>query len=746
MSEHTDWQFAVEIHPPNWCFPAGPTWLAGWIFGGEDRFVTDLRGWLDDRPCLGIHGMPRPGRDEKFLTRPGPPFCGFVLLLQPHRGAKSLRLEVRDAAGRWTEFFHTAIVAPDNAPARVPPPPVSAQLDVWIADLLRLRGQRPPEQSIAALADELVSAALAEPLNSLPNPPFHGALEAPLAVGQIRYGRLSVTGWLAHRTGKIVKLTALTDAMQESVLSHGMPRTGVDAIFADLPGHSHSQFAGLVDLTPNQSAPVLLKIFAALDDGTQHLVFAQRFTPRVVAGAGAPVPPFSRLTFARAVWALLRSARRHGIAGGVFTTGRLALAVAWRAYAAEAPRVAPQTARGPRAAVAAPAAKPLGVLIATHNLNPEGAPWFILEYARHLAAQPGWRVRVIAPEDGPLREKFTAAGLAVEVVDVRAVLAAKTLPEFETAVAQLAATVDWSDVDLVVANTMVSFWAVHLARLARLPALLYIHESAPIRQFFSSLLAPALLPAVATAFGAARRVVFIAAASRAVFSRLERGNNFRSLPSWIDVAGIRQFIVANDPEALRDRHGLPRDAVIFANIGSVCERKGQRVFIRAVAGLQAQLATANQPGPLLRFLMVGARPSLYLDELRHDIAQLGLADIVIIDEVPGTYDYYRLADIFVCSSFEESFPRVLLEAAAFALPIVSTNVNGITEMLAPDDAWLVPSGDALALAGAMEQALRAHLAGDRTRAQRAHDTVTARFAAAQSLPLHRAMASEAAAN
>ena len=743
MSGSTDWQFAVEIHPPEWRFAVGPSWLAGWIFGGEGRLVTDLRGWIDDRPCLGIHGMPRPGLDEKFLTRPGPPYCGFVLLLQPHRGAKLLRLEVRDAAGRWTEFFRTHIVAADDAPARVAPAPVSVHLDVWIADLLRLRAQRPAEQSFAALADELVSGALAEPLNSLPNPPFHGALEAPLTVGKIRYGRLSVTGWLAHRTGKIVQLTALTDAVQESVLSLGMPRTGVDAIFADLPGHRLSQFAGLVDLPPNQSAPVLLKIFAELDDGTKHLVFAQRFTPRVVAGAGAPMPPFSRLTFARTAWALLRSARRHGLGFGDMVAARRALTAAWRTFAAEAPLVTPRVAALRHAVT--PPAKPLGVLIVTHNLNPEGAPWFILEYARHLAAQPGWRVRVISPEDGPLREKFAATGLAVEVIDVRAVLAAQTMPEFETAVAQLAATVDWSGVDLVVANTMVSFWAVHLARLARRPALFYIHESAPIRQFFSTLLTPALVPAVEAAFGAARRVVFIAAASRAVFSRLERATNFRSLPSWIDVAGIRQFSATHDPAALRDRHGFPRAAVIFANIGSVCERKGQRVFIRAVAALQARFAAAHHPAPSMRFLMVGARPSLYLDELRHDIAHLGLSDIVIIDEVPGTYDYYRLADIFVCSSFEESFPRVLLEAAAFALPIVSTNVNGIPEMLAPDDAWLVPPGDALALAGAMEQALHAHLAGDRARAQRAHASVTARFAAARSLPLHRAMANEAAA-
>jgi glycosyltransferase involved in cell wall biosynthesis len=429
---------------------------------------------------------------------------------------------------------------------------------------------------------------------------------------------------------------------------------------------------------------------------------------------------------------------------GGFAPARAALRAAWQTYTAEAPLASRGSRRPPPPVAPATNIRPLGVLIATHNLNLEGAPWFVYEYACHLAAQPGWRVRVISSTDGPLREKFTAAGLAVEVLDLQSALAAGTPEEFDRTLVALAARPDWADIDLVVANTMVSFWAVHLARRAGKPALLYIHESAPVRRFFAPLLAPALLPLVEAAFGLARRVVFIAAASQPVYARLERHGNFRYLPSWIDVASIRRFAAAHDAAELRRRHNLPRDAVVFANVGSVCERKGQHVFVRAIARLHEELAAAGQPVPTLQFLMIGARPGPYLDALRHDIARLRLSNVIIIDEVPSTYEYYRLADLFVCSSFEEAFPRVLLEAAAFSLPIVSTNVNGITDMLAPDEAWLVPPGDAGALAGAMREALAAHLAGDRTRARRAHDTVAARFAAEQSLPLHLAMATEAA--
>ncbi|MEO6874091.1 MAG: hypothetical protein ABI222_04650, partial [Opitutaceae bacterium] len=330
------WQSAVEVHPANWQFPIGKSWIAGWIWAGEHQFATDLRAWLDGRPILGLHGLPKPGLDEKFLQRPGPPYSGFVVQLEPHRGARELRLEVRDPSGHWHEFFRTAITVDPAAPPATVPAPLASRLVTLMPELLRLQMQR-PRQAIAALADEVISSALAEPLNSLPVPPFHGALEEPKDTGWLRYGRLSVTGWLAHRTAKIIRLTALADAVQESTLLHGLPRTDVGDVFADLPGRERSQFVGHVDLPANQSSPALLKIYAELANGEKHLVFAQRFRPQVIAGADIPLPPLSRRTFARAAWALRRAARRHAVPAGTMAQLLAATRAAWSDYRAEAP-------------------------------------------------------------------------------------------------------------------------------------------------------------------------------------------------------------------------------------------------------------------------------------------------------------------------------------------------------------------------------------------------------------------------
>ena len=43
--------------------------------------------------------------------------------------------------------------------------------------------------------------------------------------------------------------------------------------------------------------------------------------------------------------------------------------------------------------------------------------------------------------------------------------------------------------------------------------------------------------------------------------------------------------------------------------------------------------------------------------------------------------YYRAADIFVLPSFSEAFPLTLLEAGAAGLPIVATDVGGVSDIL-----------------------------------------------------------------
>lgn len=729
------WKLALEVHPTDWKFPSGITWLAGWLWSPQNRVTTDLRAWVDGRCFLANWGLPKPGLDEVWLKRPGPPFLGFTLPLEPHAGASLLRLEVRDQTQQWTEIYRTAISVSAEAPGCPPPPAFPQLLPALLNPLLCLQGQRPATPP-AALADELVSGALAEPRNSLPNPPFFGALEAPRDLGWIRYGRLSITGWLAHRHHRITRLTALVDPLQEGALLYGLKRTDVAGEFSELPGRETSAFVGHVDLPADTPVPVLLKVFAELDNGEKHFVFGQRFAPRVIAGAETALPPRSLRKFLDAARTLRASAQRHGLPLGAWSALLPALRTAWSAYAREAPARAGQTCLASEPTTVKNPAAPLRVMVVTHNLNFEGAPWFIFELARHLAAQPGLTVRIVSPQDGPLREVFAKAGMVVDVVDLSPALAAESAPEFKSRLHTATAGLPWAATDLVIANTMVSFWAVHAARAARKPSLLYVHESSAVHRFFKPSLAEALFPVVEEAFRQADRVVFTADSSRRVFTHLGDRKNFSLLPSWVDAGRVDAFAAACRPADLRRKHGLDPHAVLVVNIGSVCERKGQHIFIQAVDLLKEELGRLH-PGRNIQFLMVGARPGLFLETLKEEISRLGLGELArFVPETGEIFDFYHLADIFVCTSFEESFPRVLLESAAFRRLIVSTNVNGIAEMIGPDEAWLVPPGDRYRLADALKSALAAHFAGDQSRPEKARAAVLRKYHEANSLPRH----------
>jgi glycosyltransferase involved in cell wall biosynthesis len=58
-------------------------------------------------------------------------------------------------------------------------------------------------------------------------------------------------------------------------------------------------------------------------------------------------------------------------------------------------------------------------------------------------------------------------------------------------------------------------------------------------------------------------------------------------------------------------------------------------------------------------------------------------NVIFLGDVPNfeIQSFYQTADIFINPTFAEGFPRVLLEAMACGLPIVTTDAGGIGDIL-----------------------------------------------------------------
>ncbi|MDP6344223.1 MAG: glycosyltransferase, partial [Alphaproteobacteria bacterium] len=98
----------------------------------------------------------------------------------------------------------------------------------------------------------------------------------------------------------------------------------------------------------------------------------------------------------------------------------------------------------------------------------------------------------------------------------------------------------------------------------------------------------------------------------------------------------------------------------------------------------------------------------YRAELERLADRLQLNEVVrLVDHCRDMPAAYMLADVVVSASTDpEGFGRVAVEAQAMGRPVIATDHGGARETVRPGETgWLVPPGDARALAAALDQAL-----------------------------------------
>lgn len=725
----------LHFDPPRPGLIGGPL-LQGWLVPKPGWHYTDVRVVSDGVIFPGVHGIPRRDLAEYFKSDQPCLLAGFSIRLPLPEGRHRLILEGCTLDGTWEplDSLERDVGAAEARPA----PEARTALDAAVVgEVLRVLLRRLADDRVtpSAGAAAIISETPARHHLQHPPRPFHGHLDHPQIWSSSVFGRVPITGWIFHENLPIRRMLATTDLQAVQNLKYGRA-TPFLAGRPDAPAHAAlAGYDGFLDVPAQLPRPVTVRVYAELEDGSWHLGSVARFTATDHEFAKQPFAPFSALTFWRAWREIIRAIgeRDWGLPAGA--DYRQTLWTLWREYSALAPRRVPARPlpAGPR-----PASEKYTVIhLITHNLNHEGAPLFLLEYAQSLRREHAVDLTVTSDREGPLRRDFEALGATVHVVDTRPLFESKNAAGLRRALQVLGRTVDLAASGLVVVNTLSSWWGVHLARQAGLPVLFYIHESTPPRTFFQRLLPPPTLAVIEESFRLADRVSFLTATTQRYYAGLSDGTNYCLTPGWIDLAGIDRFRAAHSRDELRARLGLRPDQRLVINVGTVCERKGQHMFARAVDLLWR---TAPELAAAAEFLMIGGRDTSYDRDLAEFLAELKRPNLRIIPGTGEVYPYYGAADLFVCSSYEESFPRVILEAMAFGLPIVSTGVHGIPEIIRADrEALLVPSGDTAALASALRHLLATPATG-RALAQQARARVAAEFDRRLILPRHLALA------
>lgn len=144
----------------------------------------------------------------------------------------------------------------------------------------------------------------------------------------------------------------------------------------------------------------------------------------------------------------------------------------------------------------------------------------------------------------------------------------------------------------------------------------------------------------------------------------------------------------------------PRQLVF---VGANWRRKGLDVLFRAIALLRKHKFE-------MQLQVLGIAPKSINNEFSLLADKLGIAENVFFggilarEKLPSTL---ARADMLVLPSREEALGLVAIEALASGIPVVASNVGGLPEIISNEDCGqLVPPGDALALADAIERVLK----------------------------------------
>lgn len=145
---------------------------------------------------------------------------------------------------------------------------------------------------------------------------------------------------------------------------------------------------------------------------------------------------------------------------------------------------------------------------------------------------------------------------------------------------------------------------------------------------------------------------------------------------------------------LRDELGVPAHAVVVGCVAVMREKKGHRALIEAMADLLKR--------PDVYLVLVGDGSPL-LENLQSYVRSLDLQDRVLFTgrrtDIPNVLAGF---DIFALATEQEALGTVFIEAGAAGLPIVGTDVGGVSETFRRDEAGLlVPLGDGAALTRAL---------------------------------------------
>ncbi|MFP1627998.1 glycosyltransferase [Streptomyces sp. 5K101] len=191
--------------------------------------------------------------------------------------------------------------------------------------------------------------------------------------------------------------------------------------------------------------------------------------------------------------------------------------------------------------------------------------------------------------------------------------------------------------------------------------------------------------------------VTVAVSPQVATARTVRGaRQVRTRIHGVDVGVQRSW--AQRAQQVRSEFDIPLDAFVFACVANLNAKKNHALLLEA-----AEQVLAERDDAL--FVLAGDGP--LREQVLAEIGRRGLRDRVrFLGAVEGANRLVAAADALVLASTYEGLPVVIMEAIAAGVPVVSTAVGGVPDLVRDgDNGILVPHGSPQRLADGMLRAM-----------------------------------------
>ena len=178
----------------------------------------------------------------------------------------------------------------------------------------------------------------------------------------------------------------------------------------------------------------------------------------------------------------------------------------------------------------------------------------------------------------------------------------------------------------------------------------------------------------------------------------------RMIPNAIDLRAVDAMTDPALTAELRRQHAIASGELVLVSVGRLEASKGFHVLLRGLAALREHGSLESRPW---RAVIVGDGP--YRPTLEALSQDLGLdAHVRFVGRVTDAemHAWYEASTMFVHPTLYEGSSLVTLEAMAHRRAVIASAAGGIPDKVRPgENGWLVPPGDASALAATVSGAL-----------------------------------------